>query len=32
MAKAHDLVIHKSLISWITSKNRWLQAMLVVTP
>jgi ABC-type multidrug transport system fused ATPase/permease subunit len=31
MAKAHDLVIHKSLISWITSKNRWLQAMLVVT-
>jgi ABC-type multidrug transport system fused ATPase/permease subunit len=31
MAKAHALVVHKSLISWITSKNRWLQALLVLT-
>ena len=31
MAKAHTLVVHKSLISWIISKNRWLQALLVVT-
>ena len=31
MAKAHALIVHKSLISWITSKNRWLQFLLVVT-
>ncbi len=31
MAKAQALIVHKSLISWITSKNRWLQALLVVT-
>ena len=31
MAKAPALVVHKSLISWITSKNRWLQVLLVVT-
>ena len=31
MAKAHALVVHKSLISWITSKNRWLQVLLVAT-
>ena len=31
MAKAHALVVHKSLISWITSKNRCLQALLVLT-
>jgi len=31
MAKAHALVVNKSLISWITSKNRWLQVLLVVT-
>jgi len=30
MAKAHALVVHKSLISWITSKNRRLQVLLVV--
>jgi len=30
MAKAHALVVHKSLISWVTSKNRWLQVLLVV--
>jgi ABC-type multidrug transport system fused ATPase/permease subunit len=31
MAKAHTFVVHKSLVSWITSKNRWLQFLLVVT-
>lgn len=31
MAKAHVLVIHKSLISWIFSKNKWLQFALVIT-
>ena len=31
MAKAHALVVHKSLISWIISKNTWLQFVLVIT-
>ena len=31
MAKAHALVVHKSLISWIISKNTWLQVVLVIT-
>jgi ABC-type multidrug transport system fused ATPase/permease subunit len=31
MAKAQAPVVHKSLISWITSKNRWLQVLLVAT-
>jgi ABC-type multidrug transport system fused ATPase/permease subunit len=31
MAKVQALVVRKSLISWITSKNRWLQILLVIT-
>jgi hypothetical protein len=31
MAEAHALVVHKSLISWIISKNTWLQVVLVIT-
>ena len=31
MANAHTLIVHKSLVSWVTSKNRWLQLLLVVT-
>ncbi len=31
MAKAHALVVHKSLISWIISKNTRLQVVLVIT-
>ncbi len=31
MAKEHDLVVHKSLFSWIFAKNKKLQLLLVAS-